>query len=392
MKNIIKQLLAFVLVFTITFPSTVAFADTVSDLKDEKEEIQQELDTKTEQLEATEEKISSQQEALDKLDQEFEQEQNKLDDINIELNQIQDDLDKVTSRLTQTEAERDLQYDIFKERLASMYEYGHYSYLSLLFSSKNISEFFINAKYLSSIAQHDKEIVTELQNLTKQIEEDKKQIESDKAKQVKLKNEQETVIDALQDKMDEKLNLIEELEATEAGFEASIKELEDADKEVEQKLADYYASQNNNNNSGGSTSGGGGGTAPSGKLAWPAPGYYTVTSEYGYRIHPIYGTSKLHKGMDIGVPSGATLVAADSGTVVHSGWMNGYGNTVVIDHGGGMSTLYAHNTSILVSNGQYVDRGQAVSKSGATGNVTGPHLHFEVRINGSTTDPRPYLF
>ncbi len=128
-----------------------------------------------------------------------------------------------------------------------------------------------------------------------------------------------------------------------------------------------------------------------GKLVWPVPGYYSISSPFGYRIHPVYKTKKLHTGIDIPAPYGTIGVAAGDGTVIYAGWISGYGNSVIIDHGGGISTLYAHNSSILVSKGKSVKKGEPVVKLGSTGLVTGVNLHFEVRINGTPVDPEPYV-
>lgn len=122
---------------------------------------------------------------------------------------------------------------------------------------------------------------------------------------------------------------------------------------------------------------------------WPlsAP----VTSNYGWRVHPIHGTRRLHAGIDLGAGSGTSIAAAKGGTVITAGWLGGYGNTVIISHGGGLTTLYAHQSKLAVSVGQSVGRGERIGYVGSTGQSTGPHLHFEVRVNGSPVNPRPYL-
>ena len=129
-----------------------------------------------------------------------------------------------------------------------------------------------------------------------------------------------------------------------------------------------------------------------GEFAWPAPGYSTITSKYGMRVHPILKTHRIHSGTDIAMPMGAYIIAANDGVVTKAGYSTtGYGNMVLIDHGGGVSTLYGHGSEILVQAGQTVKRGDIIMKAGSTGWSTGPHLHFEVRINGQHVDSLPYI-
>lgn len=124
-------------------------------------------------------------------------------------------------------------------------------------------------------------------------------------------------------------------------------------------------------------------------MIWPLSG--PITSEYGWRTHPIYGNARYHSGIDIGGDYGMNIYAADSGTVTYSGWISGYGNTVIIDHGNGVSTLYGHNQSLTVNVGQNISQGDVIAHCGSTGNSTGPHCHFEVRVNGEPTNPYDYL-
>jgi murein DD-endopeptidase MepM/ murein hydrolase activator NlpD len=124
-----------------------------------------------------------------------------------------------------------------------------------------------------------------------------------------------------------------------------------------------------------------------GNMKWPTPGYTNVVSPYGRRLHPILKKYKMHTGIDIDAPSGASIIAANSGTIIIAGWRSGYGNTVVIDHGGGITTLYAHCSKILVKVGDHVAAGKVIAKVGSTGLSTGAHLHFEIRVNGDTVDP-----
>ena len=130
-------------------------------------------------------------------------------------------------------------------------------------------------------------------------------------------------------------------------------------------------------------------TKGKGAMAWPTAG--PITSYYGYRTHPIHGTRKLHTGLDISAPHNQAVMTATDSTVIMSDWYGGYGQTIVIDHGGGVSTLYGHNSSLVVGVGQQVVRGQTVAKIGSTGVSTGPHCHFEVRVNGTPEDPLGWL-
>lgn len=127
----------------------------------------------------------------------------------------------------------------------------------------------------------------------------------------------------------------------------------------------------------------------SGAFMWPCSG--PITSYYGWRTHPIFRTKRYHSGMDIAVDTGTPIHAAASGTVIYSGWMGGYGYCVMISHGGGLVSLYGHNSSLAVGEGQRVSQGQVIAYAGSTGYSTGPHCHFEVRVHGEVTDPLNYL-
>ena len=128
-----------------------------------------------------------------------------------------------------------------------------------------------------------------------------------------------------------------------------------------------------------------------GTFAWPSASSTRVTSEFGMRFHPILKVNKLHTGIDIGAAAGTKVLAANSGTVIKAGWNNSYGNVVMVDHGGGIVTLYAHNSKLLVSEGDVVARGQEIALVGSTGMSTGAHIHFEVRVNGEYQNPRNWL-
>jgi len=189
--------------------------------------------------------------------------------------------------------------------------------------------------------------------------------------------QQESMKEQLDLQKKEKQQILASVQQEREAYEKALAELEESSRKLEAMIRQLQ---------GGSSE-----ALGTGVFTWPTPGYTTITSPYGMRYHPILKTRKMHTGVDIGAPMSATIVAADSGKVIYAGWMEGYGQVLVIDHGNGLSTLYAHQSAFLVSNGQTVTKGQAIGKVGSTGWSTGPHLHFEVRINGSYTDPMPYL-
>ena len=182
------------------------------------------------------------------------------------------------------------------------------------------------------------------------------------------------------------------LKTTKSFRETYIEKLSKKEKETQEKLDEYNRVLNDVNQQILELAKQGIETAYiGGELAWPVPGYTRISSPYGMRTHPITGVYKLHTGVDISAPAGANFVAANDGVVVKAEYNVAYGKMVLIDHGGGISTLYAHGSEILVQVGQEVKRNEPVLKVGSTGYSTGPHAHFEVRKNGVVTNPIPYI-
>ncbi len=268
--------------------------------------------------------------------------------------------------------------DEFKQILRSMDENFSGSYIDLLFSSKSISEFIANYETIKEITEHDTAVMDEMERLKNEVEVAKKVIEDKKAEQEEARDIASQKENDLQKKLDEK-------EALEKALEADIEKYkqvyEDARRQEDALKASISSSLSSSTTS----------TYTGGKFCWPAPSYVRISSPYGYRIHPIFGTKKFHSGVDLAAPGGSNILAATDGVVKMAGWNGGYGNCVIVDHGGGVSTLYGHAQRLCVSKGQSVTRGQVIAKVGTTGNSTGNHLHFEVLINGKTTDPMAYI-
>ena len=324
----------------------------------------------------------------------------ELDTATADLKQVQADRIRLDQDITKTEAELKAAQErlqsrekVFYKRVRDIYINGRLSYLDVVVGSKDFSDFANRMEMLKRILQSDMDLINTIKTEREDIASKKAKLEEDRAKVLELekvaqekqnlinqkKAERQAVLERAMNDRDTAERAYNELMASSASITAMLQQ-----RAAERAAAAAAASQ------GGS---GGGATTTwvqgTGQLA--APVNAPITSDFGWRIHPIYGTSRLHAGTDFGVDEGTPVHAADGGVVVEAGWISGYGYTVIIDHGNGMSTLYAHNSDVAVSPGQTVSKGQVVSYSGNTGGSTGPHLHFEVRINGEPTDPMGYL-
>jgi len=302
-----------------------------------------------------------------------------------EINAIDEIIDEANAEIkikeeeiAEHEARIEEQNDEFKRVLRFMDETSTSSYLELLLSSKSFSEFFANIETINEITKHDTAIIDEMISLKNSVEEAKAAIEAEKEVQEEARKIASSKQNTLQAKLDEKARLAKQLESDIENYK---KVYEQARREEEALKASLSSSLSNSSTS----------KYTGGKFCWPAPSYTRISSPYGYRIHPIFNTKKFHSGVDLAAPGGTNILAATDGTVKMAGWNGGYGNCVVIDHGGGVSTLYGHASKLLVSKGEKVTRGQVIAKVGTTGNSTGNHLHFEVLINGKTTDPMAYI-
>lgn len=323
----------------------------------------------------------------------------ELDTATAELKQVQADRIQLDKDITKTEAELKAaqarlqsREKVFYKRVRDIYINGRLSYLDVVVGSKDFSDFANRMEMLKRILQSDMDLINTIKIEREEIASKKAKLEEDRAKVLELekvaqekqnlinqkKAERQAVLERAMNDRDTAERAYNELMASSASITAML----------QQRAAERAAAAAAAASQGG---GGGGATWVQGTGQLAAPVVAPITSDFGWRIHPIYGTRRLHAGTDFGVDEGTPVHAADGGVVVEAGWVSGYGYTVIIDHGNGMSTLYAHNSDVAVSPGQTVSKGQVVSYSGNTGGSTGPHLHFEVRINGEPTDPMGYL-
>lgn len=279
--------------------------------------------------------------------------------------------------MAEAEKNKEIQLEKFSVRIKFLHERGNIGYLEIILSSKRFNDFLKRCEYVNQIMEYDKKLIENLSNIQNTILLETQKIEDDKIQAEKFLVEKQEVLASYM--------------SDEKKYEELIKNQEKESQEIKNLiLASASKTTENNSNQNNITY-----TYTGGKFNWPVPSRSasssSLSSGFVYRKRPIGSGYEQHTGYDIPASYRADIVAAESGKVIFSGWKSGYGNTIVIDHGGGITTLYGHNSSLVVSVGQFVSRGQVIAKCGSTGNSTGNHCHFEVRSNGSPVSPEGYL-
>ncbi len=310
----------------------------------------------------------------------------KIDIVQGRLQKAQQELAAISDELNVILGDLVARTDIFTERAVAIYKAGPSAYLESILSSQDLTQLLKRYEYYESALEADNEMIDAINLLRSETDQkrleveerraaivkDKKKLERDKAAIAAIRTEKAGRLASLNQLLAAKQAVVEAVDSKRKSFLAAQARLEADSNQIKDLLA-----------------GSGPGPGGTGQLAWPVSG--PVSSPYGWRTHPIFGDRRLHTGIDISVGYGSTVYSADRGTVSFVGVMGGYGNVVVVDHGGGLATTYNHLSAFSVSSGQTVGRGQPVGAVGCTGYCTGPHLHFEVRVNGSPVDPMPYL-
>ena len=310
----------------------------------------------------------------------------RITDLENQLTAKSEDIQETKDELAGAKEREAQQYADMKVRIQFMYENGQTSYLEALLSSRNISEFLNSADYIAQIQSYDRQKLTEYQdtvesivNLEAQLEQEYTDLEALKST---VESNKATVAAMMRQKESELADIsgdIEDAQSDADYYAAEIQAQEELIAAIKRAEAEKAAAGVEEH------------PYTGGAFRWPCPSSTRVTSDYGTRVSPMSGASSNHKGIDIGASAGADIIAAADGTVTAASYSSAAGNYVMIDHGSGLSTLYAHNSQLLVRVGQTVETGDIVSLSGSTGRSTGPHLHFEVRVNGQRTNPRGYL-
>lgn len=352
----------------------LAQAETLEEQRDAHIEKAEQAQKKKNEIESRIEGLSEEKRAVDEAADEATK---AYKDVKKELDATEARIDENEDKLKVLNKDFVVKRDQLAKRVRDIYINGQINYLDVLFGAKDFQDFFTRMDLLKRVIQQDYNLVQVVFAEKTAIETSQKELEKDKTAKEKLVASAADRKKEAEKKQAAKQAIIDKMETDRATQERIINENLAASKEVEQMIRNSRYQPASPALSGG------------GALNWPLGG--PITSPFGWRVHPITGASRFHSGIDIGGDYGDTIHAAGAGIVSYAGWISGYGYAVIIDHGGGISTLYGHNQALLVSEGQSVSQGQAIAECGSTGNSTGPHCHFEVRVDGEPVDPMGYL-
>jgi murein DD-endopeptidase MepM/ murein hydrolase activator NlpD len=391
-----------VLIFLSLALFITSFGATLSEAQKELEEVHKKLESTSQEIKAKEEKESELLQEINSLDKEnaalegeirslrkklFQktQERKRLEE---EIKAIERNIEETKKKISLEKKKLEKRQKVFHQRIVALYTRGEVSFLEVVFSASNWEDFLTRVDFLTRLAQWDQKLITEIREIKKKLEKERKEYEKslaelgEKKKEIRKEEEEISRLTAeeerkkltLNQQREEKTSLLEKVKNDKEALLEMEEELERTSRELTVLIQELETSEE---------------TIYSGKFLWPTSG--SISSQFGMRFHPILHEYRMHTGIDISAPYGQSVYAAGDGVVIFAGWMGGYGRTLIIDHGGGITTLYAHTSAILVNVGDNVKRGQVVARVGSTGLSTGPHLHFEVRVNGVPQNPLNYL-
>lgn len=369
--------ISLITVILICFGSAV-LAEGLSDLQNKRDELQNQITETSNELEEIEIEITANLEQLNNLNARISEYENDIHTYEQSLVEIETEVQTVSTKLNIVEENYNLQRELLQNRIVALYEAGDIMYLDVLLNSTTISEFISNYYIIGEIIELDNELLESIENQKDKIQIAKETLEQRQTELQQIKSNKEKATIALENSKIIRNSYIsqltEEEQATQNKIDTCKAELDKLESQIVYlttlNLADGYID---------------------GEFIWPAPGYKTITSKFGARFHPVLKVNRIHTGTDIAMPTGSYIIASNDGVVTQATYNVGYGNMVMIDHGGGISTLYGHGSKIIAKVGQEVKKGDVIMLSGSTGWSTGPHLHFEVRIKGTAVDSLEFL-
>lgn len=355
--------------------------DQTQELQEQKEEVDKKLNETNEKLEYVKEELSSTMLKVQETEDKVLEYQKQVNELGVQIQELQTSIDEASKNLEIASQDYNAKSDMLAERLVAMYEAGDTSYLDVLLKSSSLTDFLSRYYAIEELTKYDSELIERVKNEKNNIEQTRQKLENEQAeiRIIKAKNEQATIV--LNNMKTLQQSYMDKLSEGEKKLQEQITAYKKEQEEIQAKILEATNVIVPNIQYTG------------GEMLWPVAASGTViTSNFGMREHPIQGIVKQHTGLDIGgAETGTPIVAAADGIVTYAGWLGGYGNCVMISHGNGVVTLYGHGNKVLTTVGKEVKQGETIMELGSTGNSTGPHCHFEVRVNGNYTNPLNYV-
>lgn len=361
--------LALLLVLTVAGPALA------EELEDQLQNVQQQMNAQQNTISNAQQKVDSVSEQLYSIQTELDAAQSEYKNIQAQLANTKQQITANTEILEKTEKSLAARTKVLNKRARDIYENGQVSYLEVLLGASDFGDFTTRMEFLQRVLKQDVTLFAQVKAERQLILQKKAELEQAQAAILELNKAAEEKKKAVEARKQEREKVLASAMGDRDAAERAYQELMETSRRIEQMLRNSRRPS--------------GPTGSTGSMMWPYNG--PITSEFGWRTHPIYGTARYHSGLDIGADEGDPVFAADGGVVVHAGWLGGYGYAVIIQHNGSLATLYGHNSQLLVSEGQQVRKGDTIALAGSTGDSTGPHVHFEVRLNGEPVSPWNYL-
>ena len=396
MKKILKSFIVFIIIFILVAYSNISMAANMSDLKSEKSKIQSKITSTEKKIEEISKEKEDTLSQVKKLDTQITGYQEEIEKVTDKISKLQVKITESEKQIKEDEIEYEKQEKALDARLVAMYKTGETSYLDFLLSSATLVDFISSYYLVSEVADYDTKMLEQLDAHKKKIEAEKTELETDKKDLDNSKVTLESKKQGLKVIKESKEEYVQELQKDEKELEAELNELASHEQNINKRIIELQRQYDEEQarkkgTSGGASSYSGGGSSKYG-FGYPVTNHHIGTA---YGVSGPYWSSGHHTGVDFPVSSGTPVYSIGDGQVVDTGYNRAYGNYVEIYHGNNIYSFYAHASSVIVSAGQHVTKGQQVMKSGATGNVTGAHLHFEIRTPGpryaNCVNPMNYL-
>ena len=373
-KKIIASFIILLMMMTLSFS---VYSET---LEEKKQELKDKINEENQKLEYVQDELSTAVKEVEELDDKITEYENKIRNLSSQYDDLMGKLKETTVEYNKVNDEYEKNQSLLQERLVALYEAGDTTYLDLLLSSGSLTDFISNYYLIEQLADYDSQLISKIEEQKNKIEDTKNKLEKDKNELMGIKDEAIKIATSLKNSRIVQNAKKEQLTEEERKIQTEIQKYKIEQASVENQIRRATGDTEYDIQYTG------------GVMLWPVAKKGTViTSPFGSREHPIQGVVRLHSGIDIGAGYGSKVVSALDGVVSYAGYLGGYGNCVIVNHGSGVSTLYGHGQTILTQKGAEVKQGDVIMEVGSTGNSTGPHLHFEVRINDIAVNPLPYV-